>query len=74
MNGKISVIIKIKTITFFLILIYNVYKILILLERLYHSMVLFKAIKINIVKLVNLDILIDISTLRQTKINKTKQS
>ena len=35
-------------------------------------MVLFKAIKINIVKLVNLDILIDISTLRQTKINKTK--
>ncbi len=37
-------------------------------------MVLFKAIKINIVKLVNLDILIDISTLRQTKINKTKQS
>ena len=37
-------------------------------------MVLFKAIKINIVKLVNLDILLDISTLRQTKINKTKQS
>ena len=37
-------------------------------------MVLFKAIKINIVKLVNLDILLDISTLRKTKINKTKQS
>jgi hypothetical protein len=53
---------------------YNVYKILILFERLYHSMVLFKAIKINIVKLVNLDMILDISTLRQTKINKTKQS